>query len=217
MLVSTCPHCKSRRMSFSFQGESYMQEEYFGTWNTFWTCSYCDAAIIAILEPSSETANTHSPSQLGNTLTKHFAIMEVHPKTSTATLDHVPNSILDTYIEANSCLDHQGWTSAGIMFRKVLEMTTVELGPKDNKFRSKPLYHRIEELAATNLLPDSMRELAHEIRLGGNVAAHEEEYSKEEAEELREFSELFLTYLFTLPHKISASRRKSRSSGSQVS
>lgn len=44
---------------------------------------------------------------------------------------------------------------------------------------------------------------AHEVRLGGNEAAHEDEpFSKEDAESLRNFIENFLTYAFTLPSAV---------------
>ena len=98
------------------------------------------------------------------------------------------------------------------MFRKVLELATLQIGPDCEAFRKKILYNRIEQLAGTNLLPSTMQQLAHEIRLSGNIAAHEQEYDKEEAEQLQEFAELFLIYLFTLPRKIERSRVKQEAS-----
>ena len=45
-----------------------------------------------------------------------------------------------------------------------------------------------------------MKKWAHEIRLGGNEALHEpEDFTREEAERLQTFTELFLTYAFSLP------------------
>ena len=208
MLVTTCPHCESQKMTFIFQGESQMMIDDLPEWNTFWICSLCDNAVIAVLVASSEIGHTHNPESLTNQMMNHYAIASMYPKLEVTAPDHIPERILDVYNEGNDCLSHHNCTSAGIMFRKVLEMTTIEIGPDDSSFRSKPLYHRIEALAATQRLPDSMRELAHEIRLGGNVAAHEETYSQKEAEEMQAFTELFLTYLFTLPHKIKESTRR---------
>lgn len=58
------------------------------------------------------------------------------------------------------------------------------------------------------LTPD-LQEWAHQVRLGGNDAAHDEEpFTKEEAEELLDFTELYLTYVYTLPGRLA--ERKAR-------
>jgi hypothetical protein len=50
-----------------------------------------------------------------------------------------------------------------------------------------------------------MKEWAHEIRLLGNDAAHEEDpFTPPEAESLQAFTQLFLTYAFTLPGMLAA-------------
>lgn len=56
------------------------------------------------------------------------------------------------------------------------------------------------------LTPD-MKEWAHEIRLGGNDAAHEEKpFTKQEAERLYTFSLLVFNYLFMLPGMLAEAR-----------
>ena len=49
-----------------------------------------------------------------------------------------------------------------------------------------------------------MKDWAHQIRLDGNDATHEEDkvFTKEDAEQIREFTELFLIYAFTLPERV---------------
>lgn len=60
-------------------------------------------------------------------------------------------------------------------------------------------------LAKEGLITKDMQEWAHKIRLEGNEAIHElEEPTKEQAVELQLFTELMLTYLFTLPAKVRA-------------
>jgi hypothetical protein len=50
-----------------------------------------------------------------------------------------------------------------------------------------------------------MREWAHQIRELGNDAAHDEDpFTEHEAQTLQAFTELFLTYSFTLPGMIAA-------------
>jgi len=82
-----------------------------------------------------------------------------------------------------------------MMFRKVIDVATKELGATKGK-----LQPRIDELAAKHAITPAMQEWAHAIRLDGNEAAHEEEpFDKETCEALKSFTELFLMYAFTLP------------------
>lgn len=47
------------------------------------------------------------------------------------------------------------------------------------------------------------------IRLEGNEAAHEEEqFTQEKATPMKEFTELFLLYAFTLPARVAGARQK---------
>jgi hypothetical protein len=102
-----------------------------------------------------------------------------------------------------SSLDTGSFDAAGMMFRKALESATKILDPDSANAR---LVRRIDLLAEAQKITPDLAQWAHEIRLGGNDAAHEEEpFTQEEAEELRNFIENFLRYAFTLP---SAVRRR---------
>ncbi len=86
-------------------------------------------------------------------------------------------------------------------YRKALQLATKALGATKGN-----LINQIKTLHEDGLLPDSMKDMAHQIRLIGNAAAHDdplpEGEAKAEAEDIREFAELFMTYLFTLPARI---------------
>ncbi len=89
------------------------------------------------------------------------------------------------------------------MFRKALD-TGLKAKFPDIKGT---LFERIDEAARQNKLTPSLAEWAHQIRLDGNDAAHDEEpFSKEDAERLQTFTELVLLYLFTLPGKLDEAR-----------
>jgi hypothetical protein len=67
------------------------------------------------------------------------------------------------------------------------------------------LQQRIEKLSVAVGVTPAMKEWAHEIRELGNDAAHEEEpFTEIEATTLQAFTELFLTYTFTLPGMLAA-------------
>ena len=58
---------------------------------------------------------------------------------------------------------------------------------------------RIQQAAAQHGLTPDLADWANRIRLDGNAAVHDDEFSKEDAESLHAFTELVFMYLFTLP------------------
>ncbi len=73
----------------------------------------------------------------------------------------------------------------------------------------KNIYQRIEAVAANGLLTPQLREWAHELRLGGADAAHDlDPFTQAEADELFEFAELYLTYVYTLPMRLKERRAR---------
>ena len=97
-----------------------------------------------------------------------------------------------------------------MMFRKVLQRSTSKIGPDSGNFKSKRLKKRIIALAEQHKLTPAMAELAHVIRLGGDDATHEEEegFTKGEATEIQNFTELFLIYTITLPKRVEQAKAK---------
>ena len=91
--------------------------------------------------------------------------------------------------------------SAGMMFRKTLEIALKTIRPTDTG----SLKTRIDNAADAGAITKDLAEWAHRIRLDGNEAAHEEEpFSSAEIQELQRFTELVLLYMFTLPGMLKA-------------
>lgn len=76
---------------------------------------------------------------------------------------------------------HRNFDAAGMMFRKALETALREKFPE----QSDNLYAKIEALAKNNELTKDLAAWAHQIRLAGNEAAHEEEFTEEQAKNKR--------------------------------
>lgn len=113
----------------------------------------------------------------------------------------IPPDILKRYTSAQYYLNSNAETYDGVFMqcRKVLEMTCDEkLG--DNSLK---LYKKIEKLASDGLITPLLREWAHNIREIGNDGAHEDtDPTKEEAQEVINFAETFLEYIYVLPDRI---------------
>ena len=118
--------------------------------------------------------------------------------------EYVSEAIERDFKEAVNGLRSGNYTSAGMMFRKVLQRATATLD-ESKSLKNKKLYQRLEILAKRGIITDAMYQWAEIIRSGGNSANHdeeeygEEEFTEEGAKQLYHFTEIFLTYVFTLP------------------
>ena len=102
------------------------------------------------------------------------------------------------------------WDAAGSMFRKVLD-TGLKSKFSSHKGR---LVDRIEKAAKQGELTPELAKWAHQIRIDGNDAAHEEKpFSEEDAKRLQTFTELVLIYLFMLPGMLAKVRDEQTDGG----
>lgn len=79
----------------------------------------------------------------------------------------VPEQIASTASEAHACLSIQAYRGAVALARAVVEATA-----KDKGIIKGPLVAKIDEMHKQDLIRDITRQLAHEIREGGNEIAH---------------------------------------------
>lgn len=119
-----------------------------------------------------------------------------------------PENTARFFEQGTSSLESGNFDAAGVMFRKTLESATKIL---DVRLSSQALVKRIDSLATDGRITSDLAQWAHEVRLGGNEAAHDDElFSESDAQDLRNFVENFLRYAFTLPSAVR--RREGRSS-----
>src|SRR5262249_47705168 len=119
--------------------------------------------------------------------------------------EHLPPEVERVYLQAERNFPIKGnEEAAGTMYRKALDVGLKIIDPAVKG----TLKDRIEALVKQHRLTPSLGEWAQQIRLLGNEAAHEiDEPTREEVIALRNFSDLVLRYLFTLPAMV-AERRK---------
>ena len=225
VLVLRCPHCTAEDMSFSFVGEhrvavrdvsisessSYGGE---GVWNTLFVCRRCQQGVVVRVQ--AHPGHTRAPSKFDTNLVSAFAVLEVHPKLEKINPpDHVPRPIAQNYREAIDGVRRQNYTSAAFVFRKILDRATRDLAPEGavEEFGKMPLFQRINALADHRQLTPAMRDWAHQIRLEGNEAVHDEDADAGTAAQLQAFTEMFLIYAFTLPERVRQSRSKAAVEG----
>lgn len=195
----TCPHCRTQNVAFNFSSEWRAS----GEKRALFTCGSCSEGIIC------EVFTGHSLPQLGGDLERHPVTFgrQWPLMPSGAAPSDTPPTIARYFEQGTSSLESANFDAAGMMFRKTLESATKFLDPD---LSSRPHIKRIDSLASSGRLTSDMATWAHEVRLGGNDAAHEDDpFTVEEALDLKNFIENFLRYAFTLP---SAVKRRSGSS-----
>ncbi|MCG8507349.1 MAG: DUF4145 domain-containing protein [Sphingomonadales bacterium] len=118
---------------------------------------------------------------------------------------HTPENVAEFFRQGSVALQSRSWDAAGMTFRKALDVSTKELRSDLAKER---LVDRIDQMAKDGTVTPELGKWAHEIRISGNDAAHEDQpFSEEEANTLMGFVDLFLTYTFTLPGRLAERRQ----------
>ena len=122
----------------------------------------------------------------------------------TASRNTSPKNVERFFRQGIDSVEQGNWHAAGSMFRKTLEAALKHRFP-DNA--DDLLATQIKKAAKDRNLTPEMAEWANQIRFWGNDAVHEDEpFTEEDARQMGEFTELFLTCLFTLPEKLTGAR-----------
>lgn len=150
---------------------------------TLAACGNCDRPVMATFG--------------GNNATRDFLRHpeRLDPSSEPVVPNHTKNSVARRYREALANMSSGSRESAVIMFRKTLQLALRD-GPKDRR----SLVDQIRAAAKAGTISKELAASADVVRLGGNVAAHEDTiFYHDEVIALKDFTEMVLMYLFTLP------------------
>ena len=140
-----------------------------------------------------------------------MGIIDYYPKRKPKIDDAVPAGVASDYSEAMICFDANAFKAAAAMCRRALQTSVIERGAKNGR-----LVDQINQLFESKILPEGIKDWAHEIRLIGNVGAHPDEdglatVTREEVDDLLKFMEAYLNYVYVMPLRV-AKRRNARKS-----
>ena len=194
-----CPHCLTQKSGFcgySPVPSPLGQEVVF---LMLLQCQVCGEGVVGKFRDGMHIMNDWVNGRSGQS---SIQLLGSWPNTITPRIpEHMPANIESFYSQGMDSLSRKNFDAAGTMFRKSLDTALKRLDPsgKGN------LQQRIDKLPVAVGVTPAMKEWAHEIRELGNDAAHEEEpFTEIEATTLQAFTELFLTYTFTLPGMLGA-------------
>jgi hypothetical protein len=121
-------------------------------------------------------------------------------------IEYIPGQVLSDYVEALKCESIGATKASCSMFRRALQSALMELGADDSK-------HLIAQINTLKNLPEDIKDWAHQIRIFGNWGAHPDrdglkDVNKDDVGEVHDFTSKFLTFMFIMPRKVEASRKK---------
>lgn len=179
-------------------------------------CGYCSRGIYVALEKPVSPYQSNSVSELSGPPTENgWRVKNVAParRTEAAPL-HTPDNIGSFYTQGLRALNRRDYDAAGMSLRKSIDVATKHLIRSASITEGaikKNLAQRIDVLGENYLLTPQLVEWGHEIRLDGNEAAHDDvPYSKDDAEVLADFVEVFLRYAFQIPGMLAEKRKEAR-------
>ena len=136
-----------------------------------------------------------------------FDIVQSYPEAPvTDAPEHTPPAVAAYYSQAHKALEAGLWDAAGAMARKTMDVAT-KLLKSDKATAGDKLVTRIDRLANSHKITPQLAEWAHAVRLDGNHAAHDlDPFTEEQATQICAFTDMFLTYVYTMPGMLAARR-----------
>ena len=230
LLVADCPRCGSRQITFDVAAQAYRYQRYdWQNWyEIFCICRACNRPTVFLVglteyEPRDEIYTPDGLVKFPGALNPHFKIerfISLRDNVPTKPPEHLPQDIQKAFAEGAACLSIACNNAAAAMFRLCVDLATRPLlpGPEDaakpqpNSKQRRDLGLRLGWMFDNGILPSALRELAQCVREDGNDGAHVGNLSKEDADDLLDFTTALLERLFTEPKRLALAeeRRKAR-------
>jgi len=143
----------------------------------------------------------------------NLGLIDYWPKPITPNVpEHLPEPVAKAFLQAEKNFAMDGHEeAAGMMYRRSLELALAIKYPEIEG----SLSQIIKKLTETNVLTADLNAWATDIRLIGNMAAHDVEVTREDLDMMRGFADAVLKYIWTLPTQVQQ-RRKAQSDGGAV-
>lgn len=226
-ITANCPRCNAKYTTFTVASEIKIAKNYNwqNVYEAFCICRACNKSTTFVItevdiSSSQYIGKFERPSNVTLSLNKFVRIeryISTSDRISTSPPEHLPSSINEAFIEGAKCFDIGCFNASAAMFRLCLDIATRQLLPPDGssepaaKIR-RSLGLRINWLLEKDILPKALSEISTCIKEDGNDGAHEGNLTKQDAEDIQDFTYLLLERLYTEPQRLrlAVERRNSR-------
>lgn len=194
----TCPHCLKERAILRYISEAHLRPK---CYSLVFQCNSCFKLLIAEVETDvyGGPANFAKAQMYPVIINNHeqFKVLGSYPSQQNSVApESTPERAAKFFIEAKDDFVRGRYETSAMNCRKVIDIATKQLHLKEED----KLVRRISALRETGLITQEMADWAHIVRIDTNGAVHsDEEFTAEEVDQLLKFTEVFLTYSFTLP------------------
>lgn len=231
-LVANCPRCGATNSTFDVIGLVPRSFKY--RWQHCCeapaTCRNCSRPTILYIEQTLRgmdqepivskqiSANLSAAETFNGSLNRFFEVVRpitLRDRVTKEPPDHLPEQLLLIFQEAATCFGVGCYNAAGAMLRLALDLATKSLLPNVNTDEPQPNKHQRGKLAARlgwlfeqNKLPHALQELADCVREDGNDGAHDGTLTKDEADDLLDFTIEILRKVYTEPERLRLAKER---------
>lgn len=169
-----------------------------GHWCAFFLCNGCHGPLSVAFQFAISTADPQR--QMGDLRQVAHSLIFFPNAAQSFIPQHLPGGVARAFEQADVSILQNSWDAAGAMDRRALELATADKAPEQ---RDQTLYKRIEFLANEGRITPSLKDWAHNLRVVGNNAVHDEDgLTEDDARQAHELTRFILTYLYTLPEQV---------------
>ena len=215
-LVANCPRCGANKITFDLV--SAIKTAFRYSWQywyeAFCICRQCRRSTIFVLSENVdgdyEYVHKTGLVNIEGAVNRYVRIEGTVTLKDNATVGppaYIPEQVEAIFREGATCLAVGCYNAAGTMFRLCIDLVTRSLLPPEeteglNKRTRRNLGLRLPWLFDNGLLPEALRELSTCVREDGNDAAHAGTLTKEDAEDLLDFTTVLLERIHTEPERL---------------
>lgn len=222
-LVTDCPRCRAHKITFELKACHTVGIKY--NWQrlheAFGICRHCDrATIFTLSDHDPATARvTGEPGWLVayagavNNFVNIDGYIGLKDVSGVPPPEFLPDDIKAVFIEGATCLAAHCCNAAGTMFRLCVDLATrSKLPPGEapglNAKVRRDLGLRLPWLFDNHLLPGALKELSSCIKEDGNDGAHAGTLTKEDANDLLDFTSALLDRIYTEPERLRLAKER---------
>ncbi len=197
-LETTCPFCitNAKHKVISLSQKPKNKDTYV---SVIIKCASCDRHFIGTTQTDdvgySQLRNELADSTIEEVYTEQD--FEIFPKAEFYIHPSFPDKVKSLIKELYATRDSN---VAVMCARVILEYTLKDIGIGTDK---DPLYERIQKAYERQIITKPVADWAHIVRKFGNVAIHDVEATEVEANEVKEFTKIFLDLVYRIPYEIS--------------
>lgn len=226
MIVADCPRCGAKAHTLDVLAQQYLFQEYdwqnwyevFGVCRNFGRSSVWLIGL-KVIQRRDDFYGGKKIVEFKDSLNPFFNIKRyigLRDNTTVRPPEQLPKEIENAFNEGATCLSVDCYNAAATMFRLCVDLVTRPLLPdpgddqtsQPNGRQRRDLGLRLAWLFESGKLPAELRELAKCIREDANDGAHAGTLTKEDAEDVLDFTEALLERLVTEPKRLEIAERR---------